>query len=224
MLNPIPNARSGDPYSFLWNYTEGGVHYTCATSGGAWVSRLRSVLSLPPSDVWDDALQTALVQVAQSYDTAAPNTGWAPVVAQLSTDLATHILSLLSARFGIYLAYYRPAGKRFDTIGLVPTAVLPQWGVSPTSYDPSFWHGHTPDEIVCFVPDVDPPPPLSVSETAAAVRDSQQGVRAGRGSPGGIDVIHGAGAGLNGLMLAGLGVVFFAGVWWIYKQTTGPNA
>ncbi len=224
MLNPIPNARSGDPYSWFWSYTEAGVHYTCATQGGAWITRLRTILGLEPIELWNDDLQNALIQLARQYDAAAPGTGWAPVAAQLTQDLAAHIVSLLSAKFGIFLAYYRPAGKRFDTIGLSPTAILPQWGIPAAPFDPSSWGNHQPGELVCFVPDVDPPPPLSAADTVAAVRDSQQGVRAGRSSPSPFDIIHGANAGLNGLMLAGLGVLFFAGVWFVYKRTTGPNS
>lgn len=213
-LNPIPNARSGDPYSWFWSYSEGGVNYICATQGGAWVLRLRAVLNLTPSDVWDDALQAALIAQAQGLGPA-----WAPIVALLTNDLTNRTVSPQSVKFGLYLAYYRHAGKRADTIGISPNAVLPAWGVSPAPFDPAGWGAHNQEEIVCFVPGVDPPPPLSMAETVVAVRDSQDGVRAGRGTPGGTGLIHGPGAGVNGWLLFALGLLFVGGVWVIARKT-----
>jgi hypothetical protein len=217
MLNPISNARSGEPYGFFWSYTESGVHYICATQGGAFVRRLRATLGLSDSDIWDANVQNALITMAQQF--AATDPRWVSTVTALQRDLNAQIPSLLSTQFGLYLTYYRPAGKRFDLIGLAPTTVLPVWGVPPAPFDPTTWAGHTPDEMICFVPSVDQPPPLSRADTAAAVLASQTGVRAGRSQAAPPEIVHGVSNEVSGWLLAGVAVVFFGGVWLVYRRT-----
>ena len=216
MLNTISNARSGEPYGFFWSYTEAGVHFICATSGGAFVNRLRSTLGLPASDVWDNDVQNALIAQAQQF--AASDSRWAATVAALQRDLAAQIPSLWSAQFGLYLTYYRPSGRRFDLIGLDRTTVLPVWNTSPAPFDPVEWPDHTPDELVCFVPNADRPPPLSRSETPAAVSESQTGVRAGRSTAPPPEIVHGVNTEVSGWLLAGVAFVFVGGVYLVYRR------
>lgn len=220
-LNPTPSARSGEPYSWYWSYTENGIHHVCATQGGAWIRRLRTTLGLSASDIWDAELQAALI--AQAQQSAASDSRWTPIVTALQYDLSTQIVSPLSARLGLYIAYYRPSGKRFDLIGIANNAVLPAWGIPSEPFDPTGFEGHTQDEFVCFVPGVDPPPPLSRADTSAAVLASQQGVRAGRSSAAPPEIVHGVSTEVGGLVLLGLGIVFFGGALWLYRRSTGPN-
>ncbi len=217
MLNPIPSARSGEPYSFFFSYTESGVHHVCAWNGGSFVRTLRTALRLPVSEIWDAELQQSLIAVAQGYVGSDP--AWQPIIAFLTRDRDSQNVSALSVQFGLYFLIYRPAGKRFDLIGIAPNTVLPTWGIPPAPTDLTGFTGHTPDEFVCFVPNLDPPPPLSVAETPAVIAASQSGVRAGRSSAAPTQIIHGVSNEVSGMMLLGLGALFFGGVWWIYRRT-----
>ena len=221
MLNPISSARSGEPYGFFWTYTESGVTHVCAWNGGSFVRTLRSALRLPVSDVWDADLQQALIAVAQGF--VGTDSAWAPVVTYLRNDLATQIVSLLSVQFALYFLIYRAAGKRFDLIGIAPTTILPAWGVPPAPADLLGFTGHTTDELICFVPNVDPPPPLPPSQTQAAVLASQAGVRAGRSTAAPPEIVRGISNEAGGLILLGLGVVFAGGVWWFTRTRKNPS-
>ena len=221
MLNTISSARSGEPYGFFWTYTEAGVTHICATQGGAFIRRLRAALGLPDNDVWDASVQNALI--AQAQQAAATDPRWAPIVTALQYDLGVQILRPVSVQLGLYVTYYRPAGKRFDLIGLDPTTVLPAWGFPPASTDLVGFPGHTGAEMICFVPNLDAPPPPPASQIPDLFAASQTGVRAGRSTAPSPEIVRGISNEAGGLILLGLGVVFAGGVWWFTRTRKNPS-
>jgi len=166
------NFQIGSPLSAYWQYVEGNFSNTCFTQGASFLRQLRAMVGLPPG-AWDDALQAQLIGFVNSQ-----GSGWQTVLTALQQDASVRVPGSLSLQTGIFLAYYRPNGRRFDSIQILPGTVPPAWDTPPADD-----RGYNGGRVVCYDPAVDTDPSVSqhlIQDTA----NSATGVRIEPGRPG----------------------------------------
>lgn len=165
--------RSSIPLAAAWRYVEGSFSNVVRVSGRAFIDALRAALGLPASGVWDASLQARMIAVVTGLGAS-----WSGVLAALQQDATDRTVRALSLHTGIYLAYYRAAGRRFDAIQIIPGTIVPLWDVPAP-----FARGTT--GIVAYDPDLDTDPQILESAALAqAVAHSTTGVRIEPGRTG----------------------------------------
>ena len=207
--------RSSIPLAAAWGYTEGSFSNIVRVSPRAFVDALRAALGLPASGIWDDALQTRLIAVVTGLGPS-----WASVLALLQQDATDRTIRALSLHTGIYLAYYRANGRRFDAIQIVPGTVPPLWGV-PVPFS------RGTGAIVAYDPSVDTDPQILESAALAlAVSHSTTGVRIepGRPAPGSTTRIVNQESAIPAWAVILLSVVVVGGVILLTKGTGREDA
>lgn len=168
---------SSAPLSAHWRYAEGSFVNDCYSQGATFLNRLKRALGLPAGGAWDDTLQARLIALVNSQLTADPR--WQTVFDALRADASSRIVNEQSLRTGLYVAYYRGSGRRFDAIQILGSTNYPVWNVTPPTTRSTI-------EIVCSDPSVDVDPAiLSASDLSSAASHSTTGVRieSGRSGP-----------------------------------------
>lgn len=171
------NFMSSAPLSASWTYAEGGFINICLSQGRTFLDRLKAAVGLPAGGAWDDALQARLLSVVNQL--LATDSRWQTVFSALTDDSSSHLVRDESLRVGLWLAFYRANGRRFDAIQIAQDTVFPQWDVSPPAT-------RSTTTIVCYDPMVDTDPVILPSaELSSAASHSRTGVRieSGRSAP-----------------------------------------
>lgn len=160
------------PYAAWWIYTRSpDVVHLCAASPRAVLERVQQVLGRPRGNAWTMGDLEALRERALQRHREQPGQFWDLLAQYIRAEPrgAQRVVSENALRFALWLAYYAPAGLRFDALELPPSTELPVLDQPVPNVG---------GELLCWIPGTQTPPELlSPSQQLDAVRASTAGVR-----------------------------------------------